>query len=119
MQYPLLDKTNTPLAIALYVVGGVLLLAAIGIVIYMVVSSKKAAKGNGAIWLEALGGKDNIEDVSGVGSRVSLVLKDKEIINRDQLKTLGVSSVLTMANKIILVIEDKAQSVADKIRKEL
>ena len=47
------------------------------------------------------------------------LLKDKEKINRDQLKTLGVSSVLTMANKIILVIEDKAVSIADKIRKEL
>lgn len=119
MQFPLLDNANTPIAIILYVVGGVLFLAALGIAIYMIVSSKKSAKGNGLLWLEALGGKENIEDVSGVGSRVTLVLKDKEKINRDQLKTLGVSSVLTMANKTILVIENKAVSVADKIRKEI
>lgn len=119
MQFPLLDNANTPIAIVLYVVGGILFLAALGIAIYLIVSSKKTSKASGAIWLEALGGKENIEDISGVGSRVTLLLKDKEKINRDQLKTLGVSSVLTMANKIILVIEDKAVSVADKIRKEL
>ena len=119
MNLPLLDNNLQPLAIVLYIVGGVLLLAAIAIAIYLIISNKKNKKVTGGVWLSALGEKENIEDVSGVGSRVTLILKDKEKIDREKLKALGVSSVLTMSNKIILVVEDQAVKVADAIRQEL
>lgn len=119
MNYPLLDNNLDPLPIILIIVGAILLVAAIIVVVILLLKKKAAKKMNGGLWLEALGGHDNIDDVSGVGSRVTLILKDKDAINREQLKTLGVSSVLTMSNKVILVIEDQAVSVAEKIRQEL
>lgn len=120
MNYPLLENNiDTPLLI-LFIVGGVLLVAIIAVVIvFLINKNKKNKKQNGEVWLNALGGKENIDDVSGVGSRVTLLLKDKENIDREKLKTLGVSSVLTMANKIILVVEDQAVKVAEIIREEL
>ena len=119
MNYPLLDNNLEPLPIVLIIVGAIILIAAVIVTIILSIKKKTAKKMSGVLWLEALGGNDNIEDVSGVGSRVTLILKDKEAINREQLKTLGVSSVLTMSNKIILVIEDQAVTVAEKIRQEL
>ena len=122
MNYPLLDNSadNMPLApLIIIIAGGVLLIAVAIIFIIVFLRRRSAQKMSGGLWLEALGGHDNIEDVSGVGSRVTLILKDKEAINREQLKTLGVSSVLTMSNKVILVIEDQAVNVAEKIRQEL
>lgn len=116
--FPVLDNIN-PLPIILISIGGVLLLAGIALAIYLIISNKKKKKVSGGVWLSALGDKDNIEDISGVGSRVTLILKDKEKIDRVKLKTLGVSSVLTMSNKIILVVEDQAVKVAEAIREEL
>ena len=119
MNYPLLDNNLEPLPLILIIVGGALLLIASIVFIFILLKRKNSKKDHGSVWLEALGGKENIEDISGVGSRVTLILNNKEIINREQLKTLGVSSVLTMANKIILVIENKAEKIADIIRQEL
>ena len=122
MNYPLLDNTgsNMPLTpLIIIIVGGVLLIAVAVAFLVVFLKRRTAKKMSGGLWLEALGGHDNIEDVSGVGSRVTLLLKDKEAINREQLKTLGVSSVLTMSNKVILVIEDQAVNIAEKIRQEL
>ena len=101
------------------IIGGVLLVGIIAFLLIYFLTRKERNKVSSDDWLIALGGKENIDDVSGVGSRVTLVLRDKEIIDRERLKTLGVSSVLTMANKIILVIEDRAVSVADAIRESL
>ena len=70
-------------------------------------------------WLLALGGKENITFVDAIGSRINLSLKDKEKIDREKLKELGVSSVLTMSNKITLVVENRAQEITEQIKLSL
>ena len=57
--------------------------------------------------------------MTAIGSRLSVSLLDKEKIDREKLKELGVSSVLVMSNKVTLVIEDKAEQVAASIQKDL
>ena len=109
-----------PLPIILIVMAVVFFLAALGIVIYLIIDGKKGKKPlDGGAWLLALGNKENIKEVSANGSRLSVVLANKEIIDREKLKELGVSSVLTMSNKITLVIEGKAGKIASTIKKEL
>lgn len=60
--------------------------------------------------LAALGGAENIVDHSLNGSRVILVLNDYDKVKVDDLKDLGVSSVVKMSNKITLVIKGDASS---------
>ena len=118
--FPLLaNKEIKPLAIILIVMAVVFFLAAMGIVIYLIVSKKKENKENGGTWLLALGDKGNVKEVSAVGSRLTVALEDKEKIDRIKLKELGVTSILVMANKITLVIEGKAEKIANLIKKDL
>ena len=70
-------------------------------------------------WLKALGEVDNIKSVSVRGSRLSLELLDDKKIDRDALTSLGVKSIITMSNKLILVIEKNAEEVANIISSHL
>ena len=115
----LIKEEMKPLAVVLIVMAVVFFLAALGILIYLIVSKKKENKENGGVWLLALGNKENVKEVSAVGSRLTVNLEDKEKIDRVKLKELGVSSVLVMSNKVTLVIEGKAEMIANMIKKDL
>ena len=115
---PLLASVSTTLIIWLAVVDFLLLLV-VAIMIIRNKVSKPKAKINNDEWILALGGKENIKEVTAIGSRLSLTLQDKETIDREKLKTLGVSSVLVMSNKVTLVIEDKAEKIAESLKQSL
>ena len=113
------SETSNRLGIALFIVGGVLFLSALVILIYLLThrEGKKVFDGND--WIIALGNKENVKEVSANGSRLTLALVDKEKMDREKLKELGVSSVLVMSDKITLVISGKAEKVAALIQKSL
>lgn len=115
---PLLASVNTTLIIWLVVVDVLLLLVVVIMIIRNKVSKPKAKIDNDE-WIIALGGKENVKEVTAVGSRLSLTLQDKENIDREKLKTLGVSSVLVMSNKVTLVIEGKAEKIAESLKQSL
>ena len=111
----LVENTEFPwYLIALFVVTGVLMIATV-VVIIIFLKKKKVVKVDNSLWIDNLGGKENIESVNQVGSRINHVLKDKEAINKDNLKELGVKSVLVMSNKVTLVIENNAEDIAKAI----
>ena len=116
--FPLLNTLN-PLIIILPIVGGVVVLAIIIFLIIFLRKRKKNPKVVDTEWFSALGGQDNILEANAVGSRLSLKLVDKEKIDRDQLKDLGVSSVLVMSNKVTLVIEGQAERICSVINDSL
>lgn len=66
-------------------------------------------------WLIALGGKENIIESTANGSRLSLKLNDQNKIDKEKLKELGVSNIVTMSNKVTLVLEDKAEIIKNKL----
>ena len=76
-------------------------------------------KVNNDEWFIALGGKENVKEINATGSRLSLNLLDKEAIDREKLKTLGVTSVVSMSNKVTLVIEGKAEQIAETLKQSL
>ena len=117
---PLLtSEINPTLIIALAVLNGLMLLLVVIMVIrYFVTKSPKQAVNNDE-WFVALGGKENVKEINAVGSRLSLVLVDKEKVDREKLKTLGVSSVVSMSNKVTLVIEGKAEKIAETLKGSL
>ena len=114
-----LSNSISPVLIGVFIAVGVLIIA--GIVLFFVLKKKGGTKkvAVDSEWFDALGGKENIKEATAVGSRLSLKLNDKEQINRDKLKELGVSSILVMSNKVTLVIERQAEKVANYINDSL
>ena len=86
-------------------------------------SRKKKINKSGAdsfiSWIEALGDKDNIIEISGNRSRLVVSLKDTDKINRNTLDKLGVKNIIMMNNKITLVINNDASLIAKEINQNL
>ena len=111
-----------PLWLIIVIISAVVVIAAV--VILIIVFSSKKRKINKKFsdaepWIFALGEKENIKEVSATRSRLSVTLVDNEKIDKELLKKLGVSSILTMSNKVTLLIEEKAEQVAQSIQKSL
>ncbi len=70
-------------------------------------------------WVEALGGIDNIVEVSSMGSRLSIKIKDRELINRDALTNLGVTSIVLMSDKVTLVTNLDNQKIEENLKNRL
>lgn len=96
----------------------------IAITIFLIIFLNRKNKGKktkvvdntkGDDWLIALGNKENIIEISANGSRLTLKLADQNKIDKEKLKELGVSNILTMSDKIILVLEDKAELIKQKL----
>lgn len=66
-------------------------------------------------WVNALGGKGNILEVNATGSRLSVKLQDVNKPDKEKLKKLGVSNIVTMSDKLVLVVEDKAEAIKEKL----
>ena len=71
----------------------------------------------GVDWINSLGGKSNIISVSSSRSRLTLDVKDTSLADQNKLKLLGVSSVIIMSQKVILVIDNGADEIKEKIEK--
>ena len=116
MKFNLLNNTSLPTyAVALIIAGCLVLVAVLVFLIIFFGKRKKSPIVDESAWLTALGGKDNINNVSAIGSRINLSLKDKEKIDREKLTNLGVNSVLVMSNKVTLVIANNAIDIAETI----
>ena len=116
MKFNLLNDTSLPTYAVVLIVAGCLVLVAI--LVFLVIFFGKRKKNpivDETAWLTALGGKDNINNVSAIGSRINLSLKDKEKIDREKLTNLGVNRVLVMSNKVTLVIANNAVDIAETI----
>ena len=116
MKFNLLNNTTLPMYAVVLIVAGCLVLVAI--LVFLVIFFGKRKKNpivDESAWLSALGGKENINNVSAIGSRINLSLKDKEKIDREKLTSLGVNSVLVMSNKVTLVIANNAVDIAETI----
>ncbi len=121
MNFPLLIDINDPILITLFIVGVVVIVIGIFLLLYFLIFRKKQSKvktDNNA-WLTALGNKENIVEVRGIGSRLTLKLIDKEKIDRERLKELGVTSVLVMSDKVTLVVEGQAEKIASILNENL
>ena len=115
----ILAEVNTNLVIWIAVLDAVLVAFVLFMVIRYLVKKSPKVKVNNDDWFNALGGKENVKEISAVGSRFSLNLLDKEALDREKLKTLGVSSVVSMSNKVTLVIEGKAEQIAETLKQSL
>lgn len=93
------------------------------IIIIFLVKNRKPSKPKKIVsvasadeWVEALGGNDNIVDVSSTGSRLSIKIKNRDLINRDALTKLGVTSIVLMSDKVTLVTNLDNQKIVEKLQ---
>ena len=110
---------NNALWIALALVGVIV----ITIVLILLLSKRGKKKeqpqiAEKSLWIDALGGEENIISSEAYGSRLVVVLKDKTLMNREGLKVLGVTNFMEMSDKITLLLEDKAELVKAELDKK-
>ena len=117
---PVLANALPTWAIVLIIVGSVVVvLNVISAIAAHMYRNKKAKQIDDSEWFDALGGKENVKSAMAIGSRLNLVLNDYEAINREALGKLGVVSTFTMSNKIIMVLQTKAEYAANVINEGL
>ena len=99
------------------------LVAIIAVVIFLILFLNRKNKktpvkiAEKSLWVDALGGSDNIVSSEAFGSRLVVVLNDKTKMNKESLKELGVTNFIEMSNKITLLLEDKAELVKQELDK--
>ena len=119
---------DIPMYIIILAAAGLLLFIAILVLIIFTIKRhrskhpmRKVLNNNGINELiEALGGRDNILKSSPSGrSRLSIKLANNDLIDRDKLKELGVTSIIIMSEKVIIVFENTAQEVSSSLQESI
>ncbi len=98
-----------------------IIVSLIAIVIILICKKCKKPKNKSGVYdelIDAFGGMDNIIEVKARESRLSLVLKDYNLINEEKLKEKGITSSIKMTNKITYVIGSSAKEIEDYINKK-
>ncbi len=76
-----------------------------------------ADNGKGEAYVNALGGADNIINVSNCITRLRLEVKDTSIVSEDRLKDLGARSLIKVSDKAVQVVVGPAvEFVSDDIK---
>ncbi|MGG4322524.1 PTS transporter subunit EIIC [Bacillus sonorensis] len=74
-----------------------------------------AASGLGETIIQALGGKDNIENVDNCYTRLRLILKDPTIVDEATLKQTGSKGVIKSGNNVQVVYGLHVKQVRDQV----
>ncbi|NCA97114.1 MAG: hypothetical protein EOM77_02900 [Bacteroidia bacterium] len=78
-------------------------------------SAKTLSTLNSDAILSALGGKENLISIDAKGSRLFVSVKQKSLLNKEGLKVAGVTSIIEMSDKYILVFNISAETIRSKI----
>lgn len=101
---------DNALWICLVLIGVIVII--VGVLLFAYYRSKKQSKNKQFEpneYFDAVGGKENIKNISIKGSRITLELNDNSKINKEKLRTMGVNNILTMSDKFILVVKIDAE----------
>lgn len=110
-------KNNLVLSICIVAI----IVSLIAIVIILICKKFRKPKNKSGVYdelIDAFGGIDNIVEIKARESRLSLVLKDYNLINEDKLKEKGITSSIKMTNKITYVVGSSAKEIEDYVNKK-
>jgi len=89
------------------------------IIIFAINRKKTPAKISSALDSDAiviaLGGKDNLLQIDAKGSRLFVSVKQKDLLNKEGLKSAGVTTIIEMSDKYVLVLSSSAETIRAKI----
>ena len=66
--------------------------------------------------IEAFGKQENIIEVEVEMSRLTVTVKDIDLVNPDSLKENGANGVLLMGNKVICAFGDKSEEISKLLK---
>ena len=72
------------------------------------IETKSSLKEDSVVIIDALGGKENIEDVDACITRLRVSVKDVSKVNKDVLKKIGATDVLEVSGGIQAIYGAKA-----------
>ena len=107
----------------IWIAVAIVAVIAITVVLILVLGKRNNKKGQQpdiaekSDWVIALGGEDNLISSEALGSRLVVILKDKSLMDKEQLKRMGVTNIIEMSEKVTLLLEDKAELVKKKLDK--
>lgn len=106
---------DNPTTIIIICVSIILVIA--GLITFYFINKKKNTstyneKINGIII--NLGGNDNIKEISVKMSRAEFVLENYDLVNKDELKNLGVQGISKTSKKITLVVGNELANDLNK-----
>jgi len=119
------DFSNFLRTYAIWICLGIIIIILVTLFFLLVLPRiKKKNKKRGSMtdavdWINSLGGASNIISVASSRSRLTLEVKDASLVDQTKLKLLGVSSIIIMSQKIILVIDNGADEIKEKIEKHI
>ena len=90
---------------AIWIVLGIVLLVLLAVIVLVLLRKKgNRISFDFEKFVNLLGGINNIEDASCKNSRLSVTLKDKKEIKREELMEMGASAIVVTSKKITLVL---------------
>lgn len=106
-------------AVWIAIAFALLIVVAVIAILLSGIKKKKAKpaekKVNASMYMEALGGEDNVISKELRGSRIALVLKDYKAIDEAKLKEAGVDAIVMMSDKLTLVVKENAPKVFETL----
>ena len=116
-----MGDVNLGLIIGISAVALVLVLIILTKIIFVVRSRKdkieiKSDAIDNNTWVNALGGSENILSLEAKGSRLIVKVNKNELINKDELHALGVTSVIASQDKVTLVLKEKAENIRNLLQ---
>lgn len=73
-----------------------------------------------AMYIEKLGGKNNIQEVDSCITRLRLILKDSKIVEEKDMKALGAAGIMRPNSKNLqVIVGTKAELIAEEMKKLL
>lgn len=74
---------------------------------------------NIVVFIHALGGKDNIIDVSSTISSVKITLKNIDLVNKEEIKEISQRGILVSENKITILFGDFSETLKNVLQEEI
>ncbi len=119
-----LEKGDTlGLIIAIVLTSAILVLALVAVIVAIVKNTKKAnqrkkkieSEGRNLELIEAFG-ESNIKDVEMEMSRITITVKNVEIVNAEKIKELGASGVLLVGDKVKCSFKEKVEEIYNELK---
>ena len=111
------------LIIAIVLTSLILILALVAVIIAIVKNTKKAkfrsqniASDEANLELVQAFGEANIKDVTMEMSRITVSVKNVEVVNADRIKELGASGVLLVGDKVKCSFKDDVEKIYNELK---
>jgi phosphotransferase system IIB component len=93
--------------LAIIIASIVVIIALVVTILLLTRKKKKKQELEFPLLLDALGGKENIKDLAQKGSRVSVIVENKKIVDKDKVREQGIETIVVSNKKFTMLAGSK------------